>query len=240
VRILLLRSAGAEAPSPPLGPDVDVLVTHQVVPAQIGIAEALAVPARGTWVVASSATTVAVLWRADTATPSFFARPFAGRVAAGEETAAAMRHVGASLVTVPSLPGAAGILEALPHGPARILWPRGSDAAGEPLAELRARGASVTSPVVYEKRPIAALDPGALTRFAQGGYAAVAVSSLAALEVLLDGLKRAKMAVPGGVRWGVIGPESARAFERYSLPRPIVPQRARLADLIDALRKANA
>jgi len=239
VRILLLRSAGAEAPAPPLGPDVDVLVTHQIVPSRVGVAEALAVHAHGTWLVVSSATTVAVLWRADTSTPSFFARPFAGRVAAGEETAAAMRHVGASLITVPSLPGAAGILQALPHGPTRVLWPRGGDAAGEPLAELRARGASVTAPVIYEKRPVAALDPGALSRLARGGYGAVAVSSLAALDVLLDGLKRAKLAAPGGLRWGVLGPETARAFERYSLPRPIVPRHARLADLIDVLRKAN-
>src|SRR5205814_1873288 len=141
-------SAGAEAPAPPLGPDVDVLVTHQIVPSTIGVVEALAGTAHGTWLVVSSTTTVAVLWRADTATPSFVARPFAGRGAAGEETAAA-------------------------------------------------------------------------------------------LDVLLDGLKRAKLAAPGGLRWGVLGPETARAFERYSLPRPIVPRRARLADLIDVLRKAN-
>src|SRR5205814_337368 len=124
--------------------------------------------------------------------------------------------------------GAAGILQALPHGATRVLWPRGGDAAGEPLAELRARGASVTAPVVYEKRPVAALDPAAISRFARGGYGAVAVSSLSALDVLLDGLKRAKLAVPGGLRWGVLGPETARAFERYSLPRPIVPRHARL------------
>src|SRR5262249_42113265 len=184
----------------------------------------------GTWLLVSSRTTVRVM------PGSFFARAFARTIASGAETAAALRSAGASDVRVPEKPGAAGMLELVTRRATRILWPRGSDADVAPVEALRARGIETTAPVVYEKRPVA-LDRGLLERVASGAYRAVAVSSLAALDVLLDALAASGLVPHEGIGWGVIGPESARAFERYSLPRPVVPERPRLDDLLDALRK---
>jgi uroporphyrinogen-III synthase len=143
-------------------------------------------------------------------------------------------------VVVPDIPGAAGILHFLSkiplHG-ARILWPRGSDAADEPLEQLRTLGALVTAPVVYEKRPriLAPGDP-ALLAFLDGEVPAVAVGSLAALDVLLGAVRASGRPLPP-VIWGVLGPETARAFGARGLAAPLVPKRPRLGDLIDLLRE---
>ena len=131
------------------------------------------------------------------------------------------------------MPGAAGILALLPadlHG-TRLLWPRGSDAATEPHAVLAARGAVVTSPVVYEKRPLARLDADALARLSTGGFDAVAVTSIAALDVLLAALP----APPPPTVWGVLGPETARLAVDRGLPPPVVPSRPRIPDLLALL-----
>jgi uroporphyrinogen-III synthase len=116
----------------------------------------------------------------------------------------------------------------------RMLWPRGSDAAIGPLEEIRALGVAVVSPVVYVKRPLSSseLDPSVLSDFRAGRFAAVAVGSLAGLDALL-----AAVPAPPHVRWGVLGPETARGFAGRRLPPPLVPPRAKISDLLDLLRK---
>ncbi len=241
-RILVLRSGGAQLPRAAEGaPDVVLLATHEVVPVEAGVAAALAFEARGATAIVSSKVTVDVL-----RTPragEFWRRPFAAVLAVGEETARDLRNAGAATPVVPATPGAAGVLEHLKGKKAlglRILWPRGADADAAPVEELRARGADIAAPVVYEKRPRSlAIDAAAkvlLEDFRAGGFGAVAVGSMAALDVLFAALGDPAPAELPQVRWGVLGPETARAFEARGLPAPAVPARARLSDLIDRLR----
>jgi uroporphyrinogen-III synthase len=228
-RILLLRATEGEDAGH--GEDVDVLVTHEIAPLAAGIAEAAGFAPEGATLVVSSQTTVRILHDAGEA--RLFAAPFAQVRAVGAESARTLEAHGASGVLVAAQPGAAGLLAEIGEelSGVRILWPHGSDADATPLAELARRGALVTAPVVYEKKP-KKLDAEILKRLRTGGYAGVGVTSLAALDVLLDSLA----ALPK-VRWGVIGPETARHFSTRGLPPPVVPNRAKIADLIAALRR---
>jgi uroporphyrinogen-III synthase len=193
----------------------------------------------------------------------FFEREFREVVAVGEETARTVRKAQAAAkakgertgkrsaspppVVVPPAPGAAGVLRLLRESPGgltgmRILWPRGSDADARPLEELSSLGAFVVAPVVYEKRPrplasLSEVERTVLEELREGGFAAVAVGSVAALETLLSWLGHADPEGLPRVRWGVLGPETARAVLARGFPIPAVPPRTRFADLIDLLRK---
>lgn len=231
-RILLLRS-GSE-PVGDVGTDVDVVRSHEIVPSAQGLAEVEAFAPAGATLVISSRTAVKVL--VDRGSVLALRGPFREILAAGEETASALREAGASSLRVPTRPGAAGILLALPGSLAhrRILWPRGSDADAAPLEELARRGALVCAPVVYEKRAMR-LPPAVVERLCSGGYTAIALGSLAALEVLL-----AHVPSPPPLRWGVLGPETARALVNRGLPEPLVPEKPRIADLVELLRRETA
>ena len=233
-KILLLRSGieeGAEAP--PEG--VDLLMTHEVVPAAEGIADALSFDPRGASLVITSRSTVLVL---EAARPGFFAG-FERAFAAGTATGRALSAAGAKQVEVGAEPGAAGIVPLLRDNSAPLLWPHGSDADPEPFEPLAERSVRWAAPVVYEKRPLSRPDPGLVRALLDGRYAGVAVSSLAALDVLLAAVRASGRPLPQ-VRWGAIGPGTARAFAQRNLPVPVVPSRARLTDLIDSVTAAIA
>ena len=266
-RILVLRSGGSDLPPEASGPDVALLTTHEVLPVPAGIAETLAFHARGARLVVSSKVTVEMLLGgtkegtvhgrsasgeagAKATSTGFFEREFIEVLAVGEESARELRRAGARDVVVPGSPGAAGVLHLLRESPGglsglRILWPRGSDADAGPLEELSSLGALVTAPVVYEKRlrpawSLSSSERELLSAFRGGGFGAVAVGSVAALEVFLSWLgDPAPEALPP-VRWGVLGPETARAVSVRGIGAPAVPGRARFADLIDLLRKEPA
>jgi uroporphyrinogen-III synthase len=190
----------------------------------------------------------------------FFEREFREVVAVGEETAQAVRRaqllsgdstsdrtVAPPPVVVPPLPGAAGVLHLLRKSPgglpgSRILWPRGSDAGFGPIEELRALGAQVTAPVVYEKKArllssFSSSERTLTSGFLSGAFGAVAVGSVAALDVFLAALGNPAPGSLPPVRWGVLGSETARVFAARGLPPPAVPARARFANLIELLRK---
>lgn len=255
-RILLLRSGSAEPKDAAPAPDVTVLYTHAVMPRPEGVAEALAFDAAGATLVVSSKETVRVFSAREDWLPLLRA-PFAQMLAVGEGTGDLLRKVntgerfddtsgGASTysgacetqIVVPTIPGAAGVIHFLGRSPAplpaRILWPRGSDAAVGPLEEIRALGVSLCAPVVYEKRPLSSseLDPSVLADFRAGLFSAVAVGSTAGLDALL-----AAAPAPPHVRWGVLGPETAKSVAARGLPAPLIPANARLADLLELLRK---
>jgi uroporphyrinogen-III synthase len=254
-RILLLRS-GAAGSEDAFSGDVTVLYTHTVVPRPEGVAEALAFEARGATLVISSKETINYLL-------PLFRAPFAEMLAVGEGTGDFLRRVvrgeagrarqratedGATSaraptpVRVPESPGAAGVLDHLRKSstalPARLLWPHGSDAAPEPLEQIRALGIRLVAPVVYEKRPLTSseLNPSILADFRAGRFAAVAVGSMAGLDVLLAALDVPAASLPP-VRWGVLGPETAKAVTARGLPPSLIPAHARLSDLLELLRK---
>ena len=80
------------------------------------------------------------------------------------------------------------------------------------------------------------LNPSILADFRAGRFAAVAVGSTAGLDVLLAALGP-PAAPPPNVRWGVLGPETAKAVTARGLPAPSIPAHARLSELLDLLRK---
>jgi uroporphyrinogen-III synthase len=250
MRILLLRSGSVGPEDPALAPDVTVLHTHAVEARPEGVAEALAFDATGATLVVSSKETVRVLL-------PLFRLPFARMIAVGEGTADLLRKVNtggwpggtsgvpstysgaaATQIVVPEVPGAAGVLHLLRRSsaalPSRILWPHGSDAAFEPFEEIRSLGFSLVAPVVYSKRALSPseLDKSVVADFAAGRFGSVAVGSTAGLDVLLSAVPS-----PPFVKWGVLGPETAKALVARNLPAPAVPPRARLSDLLDLLRK---
>ena len=236
MRILLLRSSAAGSEDAPPG-DVTVLHTHAVAPRPEGIAEALAFDARDATLVVSSKETIRFLL-------PLFRAPFARMLAVGESTGDLLRRVaaGEAPVVVPEIPGAAGVLEFLRKSSApsdvRVLWPHGSDAALEPLEQIRALGIRLVAPVVYEKRALSLseLNPSILSDFRAGRFAAVAVGSTAGLDALLAALDVPVASLPP-LRWGVLGPETAKAVTARGLPPPSVPAHARLSELLDLLRK---
>ncbi len=253
-RILLLRSGSAGPEEGAFAPDVTVLHTHAVGARAEGVAEALAFDASASaTLIVSSKETVRVL-------PPLFPLRFSRVIAVGEGTGDLLRRVntegrsggtlgGASTTSgadspqlvVPEAPGAAGVIHFLRKSSAssrvRLLWPHGSDAASEPFEEIRSLGFSLCSPVVYAKRALSPseLDASVLADFVAGRFGAVAVGSTAGLDVLLSAVPS-----PPPVRWGVLGPETAKAVSARGLPAPVVPPRARLSDLLDLLRKETS
>jgi uroporphyrinogen-III synthase len=250
MRILLLRSGavGSEDAQPM---DVTVLHTHRIDPRPEGVAEALAFEAEGGTLVVSSKETIRFLL-------PLFRAPFARMLAVGEGTGEFLRRVitggsgarstgaasngGSSPIVVPEIPGAAGVVLFFKGSPScegtRILWPHGSDAAPDAFGEIRSLGAELVAPVVYEKHPFAfdELNPSILSDFCAGRFSAVAVGSIAGLDVLLAAVRARGVAIPN-VRWGALGAASAAAVTARGLSDPLVPEHARLADLLELLRK---
>ncbi|MBL8114747.1 MAG: uroporphyrinogen-III synthase [Acidobacteria bacterium] len=221
--VLLLRSGahGEEIAG------VTQLATHEIAGLAEGIAELRAAIAEpGAHLVVSAEAAAGFLGRIGPLPP------FASVHAAGTGTAEALRALGLE-VRVPESPGAAGILASLPAvlTGATVLWPRAADADEAPLLELARRGARVLAPVIYEKRRVP-ISPELLRRISEGAFPSIAVSALSALDALLTALETAGLSVPP-VRWGAIGPETARGFAPRGLPTPSVPREARLSALVD-------
>ncbi len=252
-RILLLRSSAAGSEDATPG-DVTVLHTHAVAPRPEGIAEALAYDASGSTLVVSSKETIRFLL-------PLFRAPFAEMIAVGEGTGDFLRRVNtggadagrvagastysganAASIVVPEVPGAAGVIDLLRKSSAavgmRILWPHGSDAAPEPFEEILALGFLLSAPVVYEKKALSLseLNSSILSDFRAGRFAAVAVGSTAGLDAFLAALD-VPAASLSPLRWGVLGPETAKAVTARGLPPPLIPTHARLSELLDLLRK---
>lgn len=230
-RVLLLRPGGEPVPG------ADLLITHQIVPAPFGIAATRTFDPEGAILVVSSCATVDVLADAKAAEPL---RSFRLVLTAGAGTTNALEKVGVGACVTPVPPGAVGILAELARRQesGRLLWPRGSDADDAPVEELLARGFDVTAPVVYTKKPLPALDADLLAAFRTGTYDALAIGSLAALDVFLDALGADGPADLPPLRFGVVGPETARLLVARGFPEPAVPRRPLLTDLIALLKEA--
>ncbi len=229
-RILLLRPTGDPVPG------ADLLVTHRIVPSPFGIAATRTFDPAGAILVVSSRTTVDVLRAAAASGPL---PSFRLVLTAGAGTAAALAEAGVKEPVTPTPPGAVGILAELARRDerGRLLWPRGSDADDAPVVELAERGFDVTAPVVYVKEALRELDASLLRAFREGAYGALAIGSLAALDVFLEALGATPAELPP-VRFGVVGPETARLLVQRGFPDPVVPKRPLLTDLIALLKEA--
>ncbi|MHB8798723.1 MAG: uroporphyrinogen-III synthase [Thermoanaerobaculia bacterium] len=231
-RVLLLRPTGG----PVAG--ADLLVTHRVVPVPAALAETEAYDPEGAILVVSSLNAVEILGGAPAG--DLLARPFRLVLSAGAGTARALAAAGVAGAVAPEPPGAAGILAELARREegGRLLWPRGSDADAAPLTALAERGFEVTAPVVYRKEPLAALDARTLSAFRAGEYDALAIGSIAALDVFLAALGAREARELPPVRFGVLGPETARLLVARGFPEPLVPAKPLLTDLIALLKEA--
>ena len=231
-RVLLLRPTGG----PVAG--ADLLVTHRVDAAPLALAETAVYEPGGAILVVSSLNAVEVLRAAPEG--NLLARPYRLVVSAGAGTSRALEAAGVAQVVTPEPPGAVGILSELARRgeTGRLLWPRGSDVDVAPLSELASRGFEVSAPIVYVKEPLAALDARMLAAFRAGEYDALAIGSLAALDVFLAalGVREARDLPP--VRFGVLGPETARLLVARGFPEPSVPAKPLLTDLIALLKEA--
>ena len=227
-RVLLLRPGGEPVPG------ADLLVTHRIVPAPFGIAATRSFDPDGAILVVSSRAAVDVLAEAGAAGRL---RSFRLILTAGAGTSTALEGVGVGSCVAPVPPGAVGILAELARRgeTGRLLWPRGSDADDAAVDELLDRGFDVTAPVVYLKEPLPSLEGSVLRSFRAGEYDALAIGSLAALDVFLDALGADGPADLPPVRFGVVGPETARLLVARGFPEPAVPKRPLLTDLIALL-----
>jgi uroporphyrinogen-III synthase len=230
-RVLLLRPGGDPIPG------ADLLVTHRIVPVPGAIAVTRSFEGPGAILVVSSRVTVDILREAGAAEAL---RSFRLVLTAGAATAKALEEVGVAAPVTPVPPGAVGILAELERRGegGRLLWPRGSDADDAPVDELRGRGFDVTAPVVYVKKPLPSLDGDVLRAFRAGEFDALAIGSLSALDVFLDALGASGPADIPPVRFGVVGPETARLLVARGFPEPAVPKRPLLTDLIALLKEA--
>lgn len=230
-KVLLLRSGGAGLPG------VDTIVTHEIEPQPDGIAEAKAFDPAQAWLVFTSRTAVDVL--VEGGAGEIFKKKFVLRVGAGNETGRAVKEAGAPGCLVPPVPGLGGIIQAvstLPVRDRRILWPRGNDADPTPFNDLLKRGAKVSAPFVYVKKPLVP-DPSLVEAFRRGEYGAVAVSSLAALDPFLAALGVTDPKALPPVSWGVLGPETARRLVEDGYPAPKVPEVPKISALVELLQQ---
>ncbi len=233
-RILLIRATSGDGETTPEG--ADVLATHEIGPVHTGIQNAVEAATHCNILAITSPTAVKILKEAGA--DAVFSAAYDLVLVAGGATAELLIETGVSKVVVPGVPGARGIIDYLAShaGPLRILWPRGPDAATEPFYELMARGATLSDPVIYEKIPRKPLPHEILERLTSGGYWAVAIASLAALDAALSYLGVDGKMLPVK-RWGAVGPATARELVNRGWPEPIVPARPRITDLIECLRE---
>jgi len=231
-KVLLLRSGGAAVA------DVDTIVTHEIEPQADGIAEARAFDAAQAWLVITSKTAVDVLVEAGAG--DIFKKKWVLRVAAGAETGKAVKEAGAPGCLVPPVPGLGGIIQAvstLPVRDRRILWPRGNDADPGPFNDLLKRGAKVSAPFVYVKKPVTP-DPQLLEALRRGEYGAVAVGSLAALDTVMETLGVSGPDKLPPMTWGVLGPETAKRMVESGFPEPKVPEIPKISELVKLLQES--
>lgn len=166
------------------------------------------------------------------------ARVFAGcRVAAlGAATAAALRARGLRAEVTADEFTSTGLLQALPaglHG-ARILLPR-SGAAGPGLADgLRARGALLDDVIVYDLRPVPAIDPEVRQLLRDKKVDVVTFASSSAVRSLAR-LLGEDFGLLRGTVVACIGPVTAATAREFGLDVHVQPQQHTVPALVEAL-----
>lgn len=233
----LLAPHGATTVAVPL---IEFAPPHDLAPLNAAL-DRLAL-GRYDWLAVTSATTVSSLAARVAARRMVPASPDPGealaavigatRVAAvGPATAATLQRSGIDVALVPSTHSAAGLVEAAPAGPGRVLVPH-SDLADATLADgLRARGFEVDEVVAYRTVAGPPAAPSVRTELADGRIHAVLLSSPSTVTQLLELVG----APPAGTVVACIGPRTARAAEAAGLTVHVTPPSSSTEDLVDAL-----
>ena len=228
-RVLLLRPGGEPVPG------ADLLVTHRIVPAPFGIAATRTLrprrrdprrllardgrrPGRGGRVRAAPVVPPRPDGRrrdGDGARGGGCRRPASppslpGPSASSRSSRAAARAAGSSGRAAPT-----------PTTPRSTSSSAAASTSRHPSSTSRSRSRRSTRSV--------------LRAFRAGEYDALAIGSLAALDVFLDALGADGPADLPPVRFGVVGPETARLLVARGFPAPAVPRRPLLTDLIALL-----
>jgi uroporphyrinogen-III synthase len=251
-----LRAAGAE---PVLVP----LVDFESAPDQGALAAALGRLADGSydWLVITSSTTVRALQRyCDDAglVPTDLVPPGTAIAAVGSATHAALAAGGLHVDLIPNPDqSAAGLADAWPSGPARVLLPQSDLAAPLLREELAAKGASVETvtayrTVDYPARPAVALGPAqphpadadwtmleppqAATQIAAGSIHSVIAASGSAARAI----DRVLAPLPASCLLIAIGESTRTAAETAGLSVAATAASPTTAGLLDALHRAVA
>ena len=234
----LLAPHGATTVAVPL---IEFAPPHDLEPARRRPRPALAL-GRYDWLAITSATTVSSLAGRVAARRMVPGSPDPGealaavigatRVAAvGPATAAPLRRSGIDVALIPATHSAAGLVEAAPPGPGRVLVPH-SDLADATLADgLRARGFEVDEVVAYRTVAGPPAAPPVRAELADGRIRAVLLSSPSTVTQLLELVGTP----PPGTVVACIGPRTARAAEEAGLTVHVTPPSSSTEDLVDAL-----
>ncbi len=214
----------------------DVLRERGALPVVVPLVEIVAVPAEQAalaalradtfdWLVASSPNAATAYLAAHAEHPRHAA-------AVGEATAQVLRAGGVAVELVPHRQRAAGLVEAFPDGPGRVLVVQGSQAESGLVDGLTARGWSVTVARPFTTAPVR--PPEDLARQALAADAVLFASGSAA---------RAWVEVFGSAAPPIvvaIGPQTADAVTRAGLKVSSTATDHSLAGLADALERQLA
>ncbi|MCS6712087.1 uroporphyrinogen-III synthase [Brachybacterium sp. EF45031] len=129
--------------------------------------------------------------------------------AVGETTAQAARDAGWAVTRTAAGTGAA-LVEAMPAGPSRVLFPASSAAAPTVREGLTAAGHTVQQEIAYRPRSLP-LGPEVVARLRTGGFAAVVLTSGMIARMV------AQLAIHRSISVVSIGPVTTRAAQEAGL-----------------------
>jgi len=157
--------------------------------------------------------------------------------AVGASTLDALQKLGLA-ADAPADSSASGLVMELPESLAGeyVFWPHGDDADIELADELKRRGATVYSPIVYRK--VALRFPADLCGpIAQGAYAAFACTSAAAARWLFQGRSPVERKALGSLPAAVLGTSTAAELTRLGVKKTVAVPKASFESLSDTLLK---
>lgn len=134
---------------------------------------------------------------------------------------------------------------ATPSGQPAVLVARSPERASGLLTLLRGRGLDPVAAPVIERAAVedpAELD-AARERFAAGAYEWVAITSVNAVDALLEPDTPVPTSTPGAagtVRWAAVGPATEQALAEHGVTADLVPRTATGAGLADAFPHASS
>jgi uroporphyrinogen-III synthase len=163
--------------------------------------------------------------------------PSARYYAVGASTLAALRKLGLA-AEAPEDASASALLAQLPESLAGeyVFWPHGDDADLTLTENLKQRGATIYSPIVYRK--VKLRFPADLSKpIADRAYAAFACTSAAAARWLFEGRSPAERKALGSTPAAVLGASTAGELERLGVKKTVAVPDASFDSLSATLLK---
>jgi uroporphyrinogen-III synthase len=157
--------------------------------------------------------------------------------AVGASTLDALQELGLA-ADAPADSSASGLVRELPRSLAGeyVFWPHGDDADLELAQELKSRGATVYSPIVYRK--VVLRSPADLLESPpEGAYAAFACTSAAAARWLFQSRSPAERKFLGSLPAAVLGASTGAELTRLGVKKIVAVPKASFESLSETLLK---